>query len=53
MPNTTTSFNNGKGAVFTTSVDGTSYQFVTNQSYTIQPNAGVYQFDNVNVFEAL
>ena len=40
-----------KGTVFTTSVDGTSYQFVTNQSYTIQLNAGVFQFDNVNVFE--
>ena len=40
-----------KGTVFTTSVDGTSYQFVTNQSYAVQPNAGVFQFDNVNIFE--
>jgi len=40
-----------KGTVFTTSVDGTSYEFVTNQSYTIQPTAGVYNFSNVNIFE--
>ena len=51
VPNTTTSLTMAKGTVFTTSVDGTSYQFVTNQSYTIQPNAGVFQFDNVNIFE--
>ena len=40
-----------KGTVFTTSVDGQSYQFVTNQSHTIQPNAGVFQFSNINVYE--
>ena len=51
VPTTTTSLTMAKGTVFTTSVDGTSYQFVTNQSYSIQPNAGVFQFDNVNVFE--
>ena len=51
VPSTTTSLTMDKGTIFTTSVDGTSYQFVTNQSYTIQPNAGVFQFDNVNVFE--
>ena len=51
VPSTTTSLTMAKGTVFTTSVDGTSYQFVTNQSYTVQPNAGVFQFDNVNVFE--
>ena len=51
VPSTTTSLTMAKGTVFTTSVDGTSYQFVTNQSYTIQPNAGVFQFDNVNIFE--
>ena len=51
VPTTTTSLTMNKGTVYTTSVDGTSYQFVTNQSYTVQPNAGVFQFDNVNVFE--
>ena len=39
-----------KGTVFTTSVDNQSYQFVTNQSHTIQPN-GVFQFNNINVYE--
>ena len=51
VPTTTTSLTMNKGTVYTTSVGGTSYQFVTNQSYTVQPNAGVFQFDNVNVFE--
>ena len=51
VPSSTTSLTMDKGTVFTTSVDGTSYQFVTNQSYAVQPNAGVFQFDNVNIFE--
>tara|TARA_Y100001937_G_scaffold51994_1_gene72061 strand:- start:258 stop:2120 length:1863 start_codon:yes stop_codon:yes gene_type:complete len=51
VPNTTTSLTMSKGTVFTSSVDGTSYQFITNQSYTVQPNAGVFQFDNVSIFE--
>ena len=40
-----------KGTVFTSTVDGTSFQFVTNEDITIQPNAGVYNFSNVNVYE--
>ena len=44
VPVTTTSLTMDKGTVFTSSIDGTSYQFVTNQSYTIQPDAGVFQF---------
>src|SRR6056300_813107 len=51
VPNTINSLTMDKGTVFTTAISGQSYQFVTNQSYTIQPNAGVYQFDNVNVYE--
>ena len=51
VPSSITSLTMNKGTVFTTSVDGTSYQFVTNQSYAVQPNAGVFQFDNVNIFE--
>jgi len=47
----TASLTMDKGTVFTTSVGGTSYEFVTNQSYTIQPTAGVYNFSNVNIFE--
>ena len=51
VPTTTTSLTMNKGTVFTTSVDGQTYQFVTNQDYSIQPNAGVYQFNNIDVFE--
>ena len=40
-----------KGTVFTTSVNDTSYQFVTNTSYTITPLNGVYQFSNIPVYE--
>jgi len=51
VPVTTTSLTMAKGTVFTTSLDGQSYQLVTNQSYTIQPDSGVFQFSGVNVFE--
>ena len=40
-----------KGTTFTTSVDGTSYQFVTNAAHTITPSSGVYQFSNIPVYE--
>ena len=40
-----------KGTVFTTSVNDTSYQFVTNASHTITPTNGVYQFSNIPVYE--
>jgi len=40
-----------KGTVFTTSVNDTSYQFVTNASHTLTPTNGVYQFSNIPVFE--
>ena len=40
-----------KGTVFTTTVDGTSYQFVTNAETTISPSEGVYQFQSLQVFE--
>ena len=48
---TGTSVTMTKGTVFTTSVDGTSYQFVTNADFTITPTSGVYRFSNVNIFE--
>ena len=51
VPSTTTSLTMDKGTVFTSSIDGTSYQFVTNQSYTIQPDSGVFQFAGVKAFE--
>ena len=40
-----------KGTVFTTSVGGTSYQFVTNASHTLTPSSGVYQFSSIPIFE--
>ena len=51
VPNTTTALTMDKGTVFTTSIDGQSYQFVTNQSYTVQPDSGVFQFTGVKVYE--
>ena len=51
VPSTTTSITMDKGTIFTTSVDGTSYQFVTNQSYTIQPDSGVFNFSSVKIHE--
>jgi len=51
VPTSTTSITMDKGTVFTTSVDNVTYQFVTNQDYTIQPAAGVYNFGSVNVYE--
>ena len=40
-----------KGTAFTSTVDGTSYQFVTNEDITITPADGVYTFSNVNLYE--
>jgi len=40
-----------KGTVFTSSVEGTSYQFVTNTDITITPADGVYNFSNVSIYE--
>jgi hypothetical protein len=40
-----------KGTIFTTSVDGSSYQYVTNEDYIITPLNGVYNFSNVEIYE--
>jgi hypothetical protein len=40
-----------KGTVFTTSVNGVSYQYVTNEDYTITPLNGVYNFSDVEIYE--
>ena len=40
-----------KGTVFTSTIDGTSYQFVTNAETTISPLEGVYKFSSVPIFE--
>src|SRR6056300_137298 len=46
-----TSITMAKGTTFTTSVDGTSYQFVTNAAHTITPSSGVYNFSSIPVYE--
>jgi len=46
-----TSITMAKGTTFTTSVDGTSYQFVTNATHTITPSSGVYRFSSIPVYE--
>jgi hypothetical protein len=40
-----------KGTVFTTSVDETQYQYVTNEDITISPLSGVYNFSDVTIYE--
>jgi len=40
-----------KGTIFTTSVDNTSYQYVTNSDITITPSNGVYKFSSVPIYE--
>jgi len=40
-----------KGSVFTTKVNGVSYQYVTNENYVITPVSGVYNFSNVEIYE--
>ena len=40
-----------KGTTFTTTVDGTTYQFLTNASHTIIPSSGVYNFSNIPIYE--
>ena len=48
---TGTSITMAKGTAFTTTVDGTSYQFITNASHTIAPTNGIYQFSNISISE--
>ena len=40
-----------RGTKFSTTVDGTSYNFVNNADLSITPVDGVYKFSNVKVFE--
>jgi hypothetical protein len=48
---TGTSITMAKGTAFTTTVDGTSYQFITNASHTITPSSGVYRFSDISIYE--
>jgi len=40
-----------KGTVFTTSVNGTSFQFITNEEIVTTPTDGVYIFEDVEIYE--
>ena len=41
----------GKGTVFTTSLSGETYQYITNEDITITPVDGVYKFSDVTAYE--
>ena len=38
-----------KGTIFTTTVSGVSYQYLTNEDYIITPTDGVYKFTNIDI----
>ena len=40
-----------KGTAFNTTVDGLTYQYVTNEDISISPVDGVYKFSNVDLYE--
>jgi len=40
-----------KGTVFTTTVEDTAYQYVTNSDITITPSNGIYKFSSVPIYE--
>jgi len=40
-----------KGTSFNTTVDGTTYQFVTDSAHTMSPIDGIYKFSNISVYE--
>jgi len=42
-----------KGTAFTTTVDGTSFQFVNNADIVTTPVNGVYKFSNVTLYEGM
>lgn len=48
---TTATVTMARGTAFTTTIDGVSYQYVTNRAVSITPTDGVYTFSNVDVYE--
>jgi hypothetical protein len=48
---TGTTLTMNKGQTFTTSVDGTAYNYVTNEDLTITPIDGVFKFSNTTLYE--
>ena len=51
IPTTVATITMAKGTAFTTSVDGETYQFVTNAIHTLAPTSGVYKFSNIPLYE--
>ena len=51
IPTTVATITMAKGTAFTTSVDGETYQFVTNAIHTLTPTSGVYKFSNIPLYE--
>ena len=51
IPTTTATITMAKGTAFNTTVDGETYQFVTNASHILTPTNGVYRFSSIPVFE--
>ena len=51
IPTTVATITMAKGTAFTTSVDGETYQFVTNAVHTLTPTNGVYKFSNIPLYE--
>ena len=51
IPATVAIITMAKGTAFTTTVDGESYQFVTNATHTLAPTSGVYKFSNIPLYE--
>ena len=43
IPTTTATITMAKGTAFTTTVDGETYQFVTNATHVLTPTSGVYK----------
>ena len=48
---TGTTLSMDKGQTFTTSVNGTTYNYITNEDLTISPVDGVFKFSNVSLYE--
>jgi len=51
IPTTVATITMAKGTAFTTSVDGETYQFVTNAIHTLTPTNGVYKFSSIPLYE--
>ena len=51
IPTTTATITMSKGTAFTTTVDGETYQFVTNATHVLTPTSGVYKFSSIPVYE--